>query len=48
MVASFNTSAENGLLHITLKRELPEAMKPRKIAISAVRARKAIEGKKAA
>ncbi len=39
---------ENGLLHITLKRELPEAMKPRKIAISAVKSRKAIEGKKAA
>lgn len=27
-------SMENGLLHIELKRELPEAMKPRKIAIS--------------
>ena len=27
-------SLENGLLHIDLKRELPEAMKPRKIAIS--------------
>ncbi len=26
---------ENGLLHIDLKRELPEAMKPRTIAISA-------------
>ncbi len=26
---------ENGLLHIELERELPEAMKPRKIAISA-------------
>ena len=39
---------ENGLLHITLKRELPEAMKPRKIAISAVKSRKAIESKKAA
>jgi len=25
---------ENGLLHIELERELPEAMKPRKIAIS--------------
>ncbi len=27
-------SLENGLLHIDLKRELPEAMKPRKIAIA--------------
>ena len=27
-------SMENGLLHIDLKRELPEAMKPRTIAIS--------------
>jgi molecular chaperone IbpA len=27
-------SMENGLLHIELKRELPEAMKPRTIAIS--------------
>lgn len=26
---------ENGLLHIDLKREIPEAMKPRKIAIGA-------------
>jgi molecular chaperone IbpA len=24
---------ENGLLHIALKRELPEALKPRRIAI---------------
>lgn len=28
-------SLENGLLHISLVRELPEAMKPRKIAIGA-------------
>lgn len=27
-------SMENGLLHIDLKRELPEAMKPRRIAIN--------------
>ena len=40
---------ENGLLHITLKRELPEAMKPRQIAISgSKRKQKTIEGKKAA
>ena len=28
---------ENGLLHIDLKREVPEALKPRKIAISGAR-----------
>ena len=28
-------SLENGLLHIDLAREIPEAMKPRKISISA-------------
>ena len=36
---------ENGLLHIVLKRELPEIMKPRTIAIGT--AGTAIEGKKA-
>ncbi len=41
-------SLENGLLHISLKRELPEAMKPRKIAITGAKAPKTIEGKKAA
>lgn len=29
-----NASIENGLLHIELVREIPEAMKPRKIAIN--------------
>lgn len=29
-------SLKNGLLHIDLKREIPEQMKPRKIAVSAV------------
>lgn len=29
-----HASMENGLLHIDLEREIPEAMKPRKIAIS--------------
>jgi molecular chaperone IbpA len=38
---------ENGLLHVTLKREIPEAMKPRNIAING-KAPKSIEGKKAA
>lgn len=30
-----NASLENGLLHVDLVREVPDAMKPRKIAISA-------------
>ncbi|MEM1198430.1 MAG: Hsp20 family protein [Pseudomonadota bacterium] len=41
---------ENGLLHITLKRELPEAMKPRTIEIGTGKAKgkqKAIEQKAA-
>ncbi len=40
---------ENGLLHIELLRELPEAMKPRNIAIESVapRTRKVIEDKAA-
>lgn len=33
-----NASMENGLLHIDLQREIPEAMKPRKIAISGAKA----------
>lgn len=39
---------ENGLLHVTLKREIPEAMKPRTIAIKSAKKPKAIENKKAA
>ena len=40
---------ENGLLHIDLKRELPEAMKPRRIEIQTESSkRKTIQGKKAA
>jgi molecular chaperone IbpA len=38
---------ENGLLHIDLKREIPEAMKPRQIPIGAGSA-KVIDAKKAA
>ncbi|MFA7413518.1 MAG: Hsp20 family protein [Rhizobium sp.] len=40
-----NASLKNGLLHIDLLRNIPEAMKPRKIAIAAesVNATKAIE-----
>jgi molecular chaperone IbpA len=29
-----NASLENGLLHVTLEREIPDAMKPRKISIN--------------
>lgn len=39
---------ENGLLHVTLKREIPEAMKPRTVSIKAARKTKVIENKKAA
>jgi len=42
---------ENGLLHIALKREVPEAMKPRSIQITTADAKskaRTIEGKKAA
>jgi molecular chaperone IbpA len=34
-------SLKNGLLHIDLKREIPEGMKPRKIAVEAVSSEKA-------
>ena len=43
-----DASLENGLLHVTLKREIPEAMKPRTISINSPSKRKAIESKKAA
>ena len=39
---------ENGLLHISLKREVPEALKPRTIPVNGVQAQKTIEAKKAA
>jgi molecular chaperone IbpA len=38
---------ENGLLHVTLKREIPEAMKPRTIAING-KQQKTIESQRAA
>ena len=38
-----SASLENGLLHVDLLRELPEAMKPRKIAIAQGAAAKTIE-----
>lgn len=40
-------SLENGLLHIALAREVPEALKPRKIAISQGGGAKAIEAQAA-
>jgi len=40
-------SLENGLLHVELVREVPEAMKPRKVAITAGATAKAIESKAA-
>jgi molecular chaperone IbpA len=40
-------SLDNGLLHVDLVREVPEAMKPRKIAIEASVAPKVIEQKAA-
>ncbi|MEC9344344.1 MAG: Hsp20 family protein [Pseudomonadota bacterium] len=44
-----NANLENGLLHIELVRDIPEAMKPRKIEIGKAGARsKQIEGKVAA
>jgi molecular chaperone IbpA len=39
---------ENGLLHISLKREIPEAMKPRTIPVNGVVGNKRIETQKAA
>ena len=39
---------DNGLLHIALKREIPEAMKPRTIAVKGKNEPKVIENKKAA
>ena len=44
-----NASLENGLLHVDLVREIPEAKKPRQIAINtAAQAAPVIEGEKAA
>lgn len=39
---------DNGLLHISLKREIPEALKPRTIAVNGAASAKVIEAKKAA
>jgi molecular chaperone IbpA len=43
-----SASFENGLLKIELVREVPEAMKPRRIAINGAGAQRTIEQKKAA
>ena len=43
-----NANLENGLLHIDLAREVPEAMKPRRIEISKAEASQLIEGDDAA
>jgi molecular chaperone IbpA len=42
-----NATLENGLLHVDLVREIPEAKKPRNIAITSATA-PAIEAEKAA
>jgi molecular chaperone IbpA len=47
-VAVTDAHLADGLLQVNLKRELPEALKPRRIAIEQVHAGKAIEDKKAA
>ena len=39
---------DNGLLHVTLKREVPEALKPRTIAIKQASEPKVLDAKKAA
>lgn len=39
---------ENGLLHVSLKREVPEALKPRTIPVNGVESPKVIEARKAA
>ena len=43
-----NASFENGLLKVDLVREVPEAMKPRRIAIDGGTSKPTIEQKKAA
>ena len=39
---------EHGLLHVDLVREIPEAQKPRQIAIGGARAPRVVEAKQAA
>ncbi|MFQ5624264.1 MAG: Hsp20 family protein [Paracoccaceae bacterium] len=44
-VRATGAMTENGLLHVDLVREVPEALKPRKIKISHTKPAEAIEGK---
>jgi molecular chaperone IbpA len=43
-----DASMENGLLHVSLKREVPEALKPRTIPVTTAPAPKVIEARQAA
>ncbi len=45
-VRVIGANMENGLLHIDLAREIPEALKPRRIEIGSGEAPRVIEGKK--
>ena len=47
-VQVLSAGMENGLLHVALKREVPEALKPRTIPVNGVEGPKVIEAKKAA
>ena len=47
-VQVLSASMENGLLHVALKREVPEALKPRTIPVNGVEGHKVIEARKAA
>jgi len=47
-VQVLSAGMENGLLHVALKREVPEALKPRTIPVNGVEAPKVIEARKAA
>ena len=47
-VQVLSAGMENGLLHVALKREVPEAFKPRTIPVNGVEAPKVLEAKKAA
>lgn len=47
-VQVLSAGMENGLLHVALKREVPEALKPRTIPVNGVEGPKVIEARKAA
>jgi molecular chaperone IbpA len=42
-VKAIGASMENGLLHVDLEREIPEALKPRKIEINAAKSRRKLK-----